>query len=108
MNQLIDKFRLLAIERWDNLKGGKNVRKANRCFDKMDRLYEEIKKQNKLDSLATLLKDPDDAVVSDVAGFFLKDKSHINESAEQLRRIALKNNSPELSFNAEMCLKELL
>lgn len=108
MDKLVEEFKSLAAERWSYLSKGEKVRKANRCFDKMDRLYEEMKKQNKLDSLATLLKDPDDAVVSDVAGFFLKDKSHINESAEQLRRIALKNNSPELSFNAEMCLKELL
>ena len=34
MHKLVNEFRLLAIEHWENLYGGENVRKANRCFTK--------------------------------------------------------------------------
>ncbi len=105
MNKLIAEFRGLAIEHWYNLLEGNNVRKANRCFDKTQKIFEQIKKDNLIPEFKLLLSDPDDAVVSDAAGILLKEKYYIDEATVALKRIAQMNGM--LGFNAEMCLKYL-
>ena len=106
MHKLVSEFQLLAIEHWENLYGGKNVRKANRCFDKQYNVFEEIKKANLLPELRLLLDDPRDEVVSDVAGIFLNNKIYVEDATKAFERLSHLNGA--LGFNAEMCLKYIL
>ena len=104
MDKIIKEFRQLAIERWENLLGKNGTAKrANHCFDRQCRILDELKNQNKLSEFAELLKDPDDAVVSDVGAFLLKE--HYEGAKEALEVIAKKRDL--MGFNAEMCLQEL-
>lgn len=100
MNDKVETFRKIAIERWEYLNNG-NASKGNKCYDKLRKLYFELQEANALDALAMLLDDEDDGVKFEAAQKLLP---HYPEKAKKaLEEIAPKMGS--LAFVATETLK---
>lgn len=100
MDERVKQFREIAIERWKYQLLG-NARKGNKCYDKLRKIYLELKDAGDLHYLAVLLEDEDDGVKFEAAQNLLP---HYPEEAKN----ALKEISPKmglLAFEAKETLK---
>ena len=78
MNSIVEKFREIAIERWEHLDNG-NASKGNKCYNKLNKLYADLVKENGTGELVLLLDDCNDSVRYECASKLLS--SH-NEKAQ--------------------------
>lgn len=100
MDERVKQFREIAIERGKYLLLG-NARKGNKCYDKLKKIYFELKEADELYNLAILLEDEDDRVKFEAAQNLLP---HFpEESKNALAEIAPKMGS--LAFVAKETLK---
>lgn len=101
MNSNIAEFRLLAQRRWRYLEKG-DSRNGNECFEKLRKLADELIKENRLEELSVLLKDPDDSVKFEAASKLLMLNSP--EAEDVLANIAVKKGI--LPFTARQTLMQ--
>lgn len=100
MNSKVEKFKEIAIERWEHQKMG-NARKGNKCYDRLHKIYDELREDNQIEELCLLLNNEDDGVKFEAAQWLLP---HYPEEAKR----ALEEIVPKwglLAFEAKETLK---
>lgn len=100
MNNKVEMFRKIAIERWEYLNNG-NASKGNKCYNKLNKLYADFETERETDELLLLLEDSNDCVRYECASKLLF--SHSEKAQVILEELSEKTG--HIAFVAEQTLK---
>lgn len=70
MDKRIEEFKNIAQMRWVYMEKG-DSKNGNKCFDKLNMLFKELKEENRMDSLKILLDYPNNGVKIETASKLL-------------------------------------